>query len=484
MDKMGRIIKKDYFILFILFFITLGVSLNMNLALTDELYNFQNLNKMYNGFEIYKDANVIVTPLFFYIGLIVVKIFGANLFIFRLYNCVIMTTIFFTTYKILNILELNKKTSIICTIGFVLLGLIRICANYNTMALMFVLIGIYMLLKNKVNNINIYQGIIAFLIFMTKQNIGVFYAIAYVIYICLQNKEVKNKIKDLVKFLIPIIILGTIFIIFLIVNNNLYNFLNYTFLNIREFATENIGIEINNLLLLLGIIGITIAITIILLKKGDINNKQRSNIKILFIFSASLWLFAVPIFNKAHVLLGVYSSIICILYCISIIFKGFFNIKALISKTCVSIIIILAICYSGNLLIQYYKILKDENYYFKYNEPYYGSIAEKEQYEDIKNVTSYIKNNSKNVIILSEKAALYMIPLKRSNEKMDLPLLGNLGKEGEEGLLEEIKNIKNTEILLYNKDDSNTKQEPENVYKYIRQNMKKVGNIGDFDIYK
>ena len=77
-----------------------------------------------------------------------------------------------------------------------------------------------------------------------------------------------------------------------------------------------------------------------------------------------------------------------------------------------------------------------------------------------------------------------MIPLKRSNEKMDLPLLGNLGKEGEEGLLEEIKNIKNTEILLYNKDDSNTKQEPENVYKYIRQNMKKVGNIGDFDIYK
>lgn len=484
MNKIEKILRNDYFILAIVFFITLGVSLNMDLAVTDELWNFQNLNKMYNGFEIYKDANVIVTPLFFYIGLIFVKLFGANLFVFRLYNCIIMTIIFFTTYKILNKLKFSKKASLACTMGFIILGLIRISANYNTMALMFALIGIYMLLKSDSKNIAIYQGVLTFLIFMTKQNIGFYYTIAYLIYILIEKKGKKDKIKEFLKFIIPIIILGLSFITFLILDNNLYNFLNYTFLNIGEFSIENTDIEVDNLLLLIGTILITIAITLILLKKSNISYEQRKNIKVLLIFSALLWLFGIPIFNRAHVLLGIYVSIICILYGILIMFKGFFNINGRITKICISIVILILMIYSGNLLIEYYSVLGNRQYYYKYNEPYYGSIVEKEQYEDIKNITNYIEKSSDNVIILSERAALYMIPLNRSNGKMDLPLLGNLGMEGKDGLQKEIENMKNTKILLYNGKEKNSLQEPEDVYNFIRQEKKKVGTIGDFDIYE
>ena len=36
---------------------------------------------MYNGFVIYKDANVICTPLFFYIGNLLFRVLGANFFV-------------------------------------------------------------------------------------------------------------------------------------------------------------------------------------------------------------------------------------------------------------------------------------------------------------------------------------------------------------------------------------------------------------------
>ena len=73
-------------------------------------------------------------------------------------------------------------------------------------------------------------------------------------------------------------------------------------------------------------------------------------------------------------------------------------------------------------------------YQIEYTEPYFGAIISNEKYKDIEESTSYRKNSEKNTIILSEKAGLYMIPLNRSNGKFDLPLLGNLGKKGEDGL--------------------------------------------------
>ena len=34
----------------------------------DELWNFQNIYKMINGYTIYNDSNVIITPIFFYLN--------------------------------------------------------------------------------------------------------------------------------------------------------------------------------------------------------------------------------------------------------------------------------------------------------------------------------------------------------------------------------------------------------------------------------
>ena len=57
--------------LLVLVLIVLAVSafcLNVEFDINDGLWNFSNVYKMSIGLEIYRDLNVIITPLFFYIS--------------------------------------------------------------------------------------------------------------------------------------------------------------------------------------------------------------------------------------------------------------------------------------------------------------------------------------------------------------------------------------------------------------------------------
>ena len=53
--------------------------------------------------------------------------------------------------------------------------------------------------------------------------------------------------------------------------------------------------------------------------------------------------------------------------------------------------------------------------------------------KSIKEIEEYIDLSEKKVYILDATAALYMIPIDRYNKNYDLFLIGNLGKDGEEG---------------------------------------------------
>ena len=63
---------------------------------------------MVNGYQIYTDANVIITPIFFWIGFVLFKGFGANIFIFRLFDVFVYTIVAFLVYKILKQLKIEK----------------------------------------------------------------------------------------------------------------------------------------------------------------------------------------------------------------------------------------------------------------------------------------------------------------------------------------------------------------------------------------
>ena len=81
MDKIKRIYKHDNIILIIVLFIIFLGSFNMLLKNSDEAWTFSTIYQMYKGYTIYKELNVITTPLFYYIIKFVFEIFGANFFV-------------------------------------------------------------------------------------------------------------------------------------------------------------------------------------------------------------------------------------------------------------------------------------------------------------------------------------------------------------------------------------------------------------------
>ena len=108
--------------------------------------------------------------------------------------------------------------------------------------------------------------------------------------------------------------------------------------------------------------------------------------------------------------------------------------------------------------------------------------------DKIKSIDNYIleaEQNGYRVHILDAEAAIYMIPIDRYNKDYDMFLKGNIGKDGEQGQIEKIKQKNDNEIILVRKSNLKTNwQTPKEVVKYVRENLEKIGKINIFEIYK
>ncbi len=497
MKKTIEVIKKNenIFIILLIVLSLLGVVISVSLKVGDELWNFQNVYKMYNGFQIYKDANVICTPLFFYIGNIIFDILGANYFIFRIYNILIFTFYYFMIYKILRELKIGIKASTVCTLILIMLGtyvLPRIMANYNSLAVAFALLGIYLLIKNKciIDTKNIIaQSIICFLVILTKQNIGLFYLISLTIIIL--AKKGKNKITGVLLEAGVFIVLSALFLIFLETNGLLYGFINYTILGMKQFASYNVLISLSYILADISILAVNLCTSIFLVKqtKIKINKEERDNLFVLNCFSIAISLLIYPIVNLTHFLLAINIAIILLIYISYIICKkSHIKLKKVNSLLTTFLIILILVDIGINTyrFAQWRKEILKDDYPYNYEEPYYGAIIDDEMVRDIEKVTNYIvgkENEGKNVIVFSSKAALYMVPLKQSNGFYDLPFNGNLGNLSEQEIVNDLKQKSNV-IILIDKDSENLLwQENKNLINTIKEDFKYDGNINNFDVY-
>lgn len=193
---MEKIKKHDNLILWLAVTIFSAVAIFMvRLRTGDEMWNFANIYKMVNGYQIYKDANVIITPIFFIIGEIAFKILGANYFTFRLLDALIYSTMILIVYNILKQLKIRKSNSLLYTliIHYFMYTIVHGGANYNILAIMLVLLGIYITLKyNNTKRFTIINGIIIYLIIFTKQNIGVYYLLGTILMRIFKPKRSKK----------------------------------------------------------------------------------------------------------------------------------------------------------------------------------------------------------------------------------------------------------------------------------------------------
>lgn len=480
---MQKINKQNIAILILIVLAVSAFSLNVEFKINDELWNFSNVYKMSIGFEIYKDLNVIITPLFFYIGELLFKVLGTNYLVFRIYNIIIFSMLYFLTYKLFNVLKMDEKLSKIYLIIIILVTMVLITqgANYNILVIDFTLLGVIAYVKYNNNSIknNIIQGIILSAVFLTKQNVGAFYVIGLIfikIFEAVETKrKTKNKLLDLVLIALVFLAIIAIYAVYLLLTNNLMHVVNFAFLGMGEF-TEN---YLNTSMAYNIPIVLIFVLCTVFTKSKKINMKQSSknNLKILVSFAIPMLGMQYPLFNKYHFLIAIYLTIIILMYLLDTTFLSELLSELKISKILRYVIICFVIVFFIFGIINVAR--KD-----KYSEIYFGSNIKQEDIQYLNNICNYI-NEKENVKILSRKANFFMNNLQLSNGILDLPFKGNLGQKGEEGLIEILKS-EDINIVLIDNDEEFNKYSQDSVLarEYIKNNYNFIGKIEDFLIYE
>ena len=109
--------------------------------------------------------------------------------------------------------------------------------------------------------------------------------------------------------------------------------------------------------------------------------------------------------------------------------------------------------------------------------------------ERIEQIGNYIKEKeSQNiqVYILDAEAAVYNIPQEKYTKDYDMFLKGNIGKDGEQGIIKRIKeetNSKETIYLIKKEELGLNWQTPTKILEYIKENFEKTGEISIYDEY-
>lgn len=277
-------------------------------------------------------------------------------------------------------------------------------------------------------------------------------------------------------------------------------FINYAILGITTFTNkisyrdllENDKIEINILAVLIPIS--IIANIIIILVRKILNKENETSLKNLtiFIYSFSIIILMYPIADEIHFLIATLIAVINMLYLFGLLGKTIYN-KIKYKKKyklykIITLIVWIALFYIilATSINNLYKYIKAE----KNTEIAHYKNLQIEEYlvTRIHEVNEYIKEKEqegKKVYILDVEAPVSMIAADKYNKDYDMFLIGNIGKDGQEGQIEKIKQRdENIVYLIRRKPIKQNWQAPTEVIDYIRENLKLVEKINMYEVYE
>jgi len=505
-------ISKD-FILFIFIAVMVFSIIAINpISNLDEIWNYNTARAITQNLIPYKDISMITTPLLPMITALFLKLIANEVIVSRVLASVLWGGVLFSIFKILKLLIKEENT---CLIIIALLGLLFrdcYCIDYNILSLMFSLIILYIELKNidkphfENNKTDFLIGILAGLTVCTKQSIGAILAIIVVGYkiIFVQNKKefieyLKTAFKRIIGILIPIILV----LIYLIVTNSLQDFINYAVLGISTFSNKipyaklmnNDKKEIQILSRIMPFILLAMAVLTIVLQ----NKKKKENIgnidnKILtmLIYSLSTIIIMYPISDEIHFLIAgtiTFIGLAYILYLLGIAIYNKINLQSKkkiykITSLLISIILIAFIAVRGIENITEY-IKQEKNETIEHYKNIQISEYLQERINEIDNFILEQEKENKKVYILDAEAAIYMIPINNYNKDYDMFLKGNIGKDGQEGQIQKIKQKETNEIILIRKRNLQSNwQTPTEVVNYVRENLEFMGEVSIYEVYR
>ena len=507
-----KAISKD-FILFIFIAVMVFSIIAINpISNLDEIWNYNTARAIAQNLIPYKDISMITTPLLPMITALFLKLIANEVIVSRVLASVLWGGVLFSIFKILKLLIKEENTCLIIT---ALLGLLFrdcYCIDYNILSLMFSLIILYIELKNidkphfENNKTDFLIGILAGLTVCTKQSIGAILAIIVVGYkiIFVQNKKefieyLKTAFKRIIGILIPMILV----FIYLIATNSLQDFINYAVLGISTFSNKipyaqlmnNDKKEIQILSRIMPFILLAMAVLTIVLQ----NKKKKENIgnidnKILtmLIYSLSTIIIMYPISDEIHFLIAstiTFIGLAYILYLLGIAIYNKINLQSKkkiykITSLMISIIAIAFIAVRGiENITEYTKQEKNET--IEHYKNIQISEYLQERINEIDNFILEQEKENKKVYILDAEAAIYMIPINNYNKDYDMFLKGNIGKDGQEGQIQKIKQKETNEIILIRKRNLQSNwQTPTEVVNYVRENLEFMGEVSIYEVYR
>lgn len=507
-----KAISKD-FILFIFIAVMVFSIIAINpISNLDEIWNYNTARAIAQNLIPYKDISMITTPLLPMITALFLKLIANEVIVSRVLASVLWGGVLFSIFKILKLLIKEENTCLIIT---ALLGLLFrdcYCIDYNILSLMFSLIILYIELKNidkphfENNKNDFLIGILAGLTVCTKQSIGAILAIIVVGYkiIFVQNKKefieyLKTAFKRIIGILIPMILV----FIYLIATNSLQDFINYAVLGISTFSNKilyaqlmnNDKKEIQILSRIMPFILLAMAVLTIVLqnkkKKENIGNTDNKILTIL-IYSLSTIIIMYPISDEIHFLIAgtiTFIGLAYILYLLGITIYNKINLQSKkkiykITSLMISIIAIAFIAVRGiENITEYTKQEKNET--IEHYKNIQISEYLQERINEIDNFILEQEKENKKVYILDAESAIYMIPINNYNKDYDMFLKGNIGKDGQEGQIQKIKQKETNEIILIRKRNLQSNwQTPTEVVNYVRENLEFMGEVSIYEVYR
>ena len=381
----------------------------------------------------------------------------------------------------------------------------------------------------------ILQGVLAGLAVCTKQSVGFFIAIATLIFPVTQRSTLKKMGLRISGMAIP----GILLIIYFTVTGAWSEFFSYAVNGISTFSNTipyKMLYKENNIIEVLARI-----ITIIFLIKNykrikvdseDVKEKDedvdelskkaiakyfnkyrfQKNIIILTIYSLPMLIMIYPIADKIHFLIGSLMVWVEFTYIVLYFFKTILSkiVDKIINKTktnklneleieneetrvklvvryiyksmtiiiCIVFVdvIVSGIC-QNVMLYNKEDINKEISHYKGIEVP--NNL--KERIAAIEEFTNRMKKENKKVYILDAEAAVYNIPLDVYIKNYDMFLKGNIGKYGEDGIIEQIKNDEDNVVYLIKQEGYALNwQTPTKVIEYVRNNMKELEKVDIF----
>lgn len=475
----------------------------------DEVWNYNTANAFAMGLIPYKQVSMITTPLLPMINSIFLKVVFNGIMTYRVLMGIVFALIVLFIYLIIKELSNKKLLSYICAFFIGTLLIKKFLLDYNYLFLLISLVIAFLEIRDiKKNenfnfNHNLCVGVLTGLAFLTKQTIGLLliFVMVFEVFIYMKKSGFNLKFDKFIK-LIGIRILGMmvpiiIFLIYLGITGAFNDFINYAIKGVREFSNnvpyyrlfdsnDKVVLIISRLFI---IVYIPLFITFIL---ESIKNKKLKdeliNIYVLAFCSIPVIAIIYPISDDFHLMVASFFALIIIAYLLILVLKkidSFIKIDVFYKKLLlIGILVVIVLISFKNVIIERNINVKENVLVpFKHYEGIYVPEYLSKRISDVTDKVQSYSNSGRESIIVDAEAVIYDIVLNRYKKNYDMLLIGNIGENGVEKIINEIKDSHNVYYFVKNPQYALNWQLPEDIVDYIRNNLKYHETVSVFDVY-